>query len=67
MEFLIVVIMGSLFALIFTGYRMFSKKDWSYGGTDYDGKKTRDDARSLFVLLVIGFVVLWYFGSNNPG
>ena len=62
-----IVIMGVLFALIFTGYRMFSKKDWSYGGTDYNGKETRDQARSLFVLIVIGFVVLVYAFSNNPG
>ena len=62
-----VVIMGCLFALIFTGYRMFSKKDWSYGGTDYDGKATRDQARSLFVVIVVGFVIVVYAFSNNPG
>ena len=61
-----VVIMGCLFALIFTGYRMFSKKDWSYGGTDYDGKVTRDQARSLFVVIVVGFVILAYFFKYNP-
>ena len=67
MEFLQVVIFGCLFALLFTGFRAFSKKDWSYGSTNYDGKETQSQFLALFILIVIGFVALWYIGSNSQG
>jgi hypothetical protein len=67
MEFVMVVIMGMILALIFTGYGIFSKKDWSYADRDYNGNETRSQFRAAFVVIVIVFVVIWYAGSNRPG
>lgn len=61
------VITGAVFALLFTGFRAFSKKDWSYGSTNYDGKETQSQFLAVFILIVVGFVVLWYIGSNSQG
>ena len=64
MNFLYVVFTGALFALIFVGFKPFSKKDWSYGGRNYDGKESQSTFMTWFIVLVIGFTLLWYLGSN---